>query len=120
MTDGDSHIYVLDDVAYRNIIMIKAASNIIYASAYYINRLLMTLFRKRGRAYFVKSGTMSARYVFEFYLTPIERSIIRQSDILPRPSGVLLDFYEPQISEFFGFIEANLAPFGEGAFYLEN
>ncbi|UOO77915.1 DUF2612 domain-containing protein [Neisseria sp. Dent CA1/247] len=115
-----SNIYRLDDEAYRNIIMIKAAGNIIYATAYHINKLLTKLFENRGRAYFVKSGTMAARYVFEFYLNPIERSIIRQSDILPRPSGVLLDFYEPQPSDYFGFTEANLAPFGQGVFYLEN
>lgn len=115
-----SDVYRLDDEAYRNIIMIKAASNIIYATAYHINKLLTKLFEKRGRAYFVKNGTMAARYVFEFYLNPVERSIIRQSDILPRPSGVLLDFYEPVQTDYLGFAESNLAPFGQGVFYLEN
>ena len=76
------------------------------------------MFEKRGRAYFVKNGTMAARYVFEFFLLPAERAIIRQSDLLPRPSGVLLDFYEPEVNKTFGYIEANLAPFGEGAFFM--
>ena len=99
-------------------IMLKAMSNIIYATAPHINRLLREMFGKRGRAYFVKNGTMAARYVFEFYLLPVERAIIRQSDLLPRPSGVLLDFYEPEADKTFGYIEANLAPFGEGAFFM--
>lgn len=116
----NTNIYRLNDDAYRNVILIKAASNIIYATAYHINILLTRIFKKRGRAYFVKSGTMAARYVFEFYLNPVERSIIRQSDILPRPCGVLLDFYEPHISDYFGFIETNLTPFGQGVFYLES
>ena len=111
-------LYRLDDDTYRRVIMLKAMSNIIYATAPHINRLLREMFGSRGRAYFVKNGTMAARYVFEFYLLPVERAIIRQSDLLPRPSGVLLDFYEPETDKTFGYIEANLAPFGEGAFFM--
>ena len=111
-------LYRLDDDTYRHVIMLKAMSNIIYATAPHINRLLREMFGSRGRAYFVKNGTMAARYVFEFYLLPVKRAIIRQSDLLPRPSGVLLDFYEPEADKTFGYIEANLAPFGEGAFFM--
>ncbi|MBS0040636.1 DUF2612 domain-containing protein [Neisseria sp. Marseille-Q1983] len=116
--EGLERQYRLDDDAYRRVIMLKAMSNIIYATAPHINRLLHEMFGTRGRAYFVKNGTMAARYVFEFYLLPVERAIIRQSDLLPRPSGVLLDFYEPEEDKTFGYIEANLAPFGEGAFFM--
>ena len=116
--EGLERRYRLDDDTYRRVIMLKAMSNIIYATAPHINRLLREMFGTRGRAYFVKNGTMAARYVFEFYLLPVERAIIRQSDLLPRPSGVLLDFYEPEADKTFGYIEANLAPFGEGAFFM--
>nr|DAN67287.1 MAG TPA: Protein of unknown function (DUF2612) [Caudoviricetes sp.] len=116
--EDDGRKYRMDDGTYRKIIMLKAMSNITYASAPNINRLLSIMFEKRGRAYFVKNGTMAARYVFEFFLLPTERAIIRQSDLLPRPSGVLLDFYEPEVDKTFGYIEANLAPFGEGAFFM--
>lgn len=116
--EGSERRYRLDDDTYRRVIMLKAMSNITYASAPNINRLLSIMFEKRGRAYFVKNDTMAARYVFEFYLLPVERAIIRQSDLLPRPSGVLLDFYEPEADKTFGYIEANLAPFGEGAFFM--
>lgn len=117
-SESNERLVRLDDEAYRNVILLKAMSNIIYATAPNINRLLRTMFHKRGRAYFVKSNTMAARYVFEFFLSPIERALIRQTDLLPRPSGVLLDWYEPDIDKTLGFIEANLAPFGEGAFFL--
>lgn len=108
----------MNDALYRKMIMMKAMSNIIYATAYNINTLLLEIFKKRGRAYFIKSNTMSARYVFEFNLTPEEKAILISTDLLPRPSGVLVDFYEPDIKKTFGFIEANMAPFGEGAFYI--
>ncbi len=110
--------YRLDDTTYRRVIMLKAMSNIIYATAPNINRLLRSMFGKRGRAYYVKNGTMAARYVFEFYLLPVERAVIRQTDLLPRPCGVLLDFYEPETEFTFGFEEANLTPFGEGVFFM--
>jgi hypothetical protein len=117
--DGTTDVYTLADDAYRKLIMIKAMKNIMYATAYNINRLLISLFSGRGRAYFLKIGTMKARYVFEFNLTPTERAIIFQSDILPRPSGVLVDFFEPKAGQYFGFKEANLTPFDSGVFYLE-
>ena len=79
---------------------------------------LIVLFEKRGRAYFIKSGTMSARYVFEFNLTKEEKAVLISTNLLPKPTGVLVDFYEPDISKTFGFKEANMAPFGEGAFYI--
>lgn len=117
--DGATAVYTLNDDAYRKLIMIKAMKNIIYATAYNINRLLIAMFGDRGRVYFLKIGTMKARYVFQFNLTPTERTIIFQSDILPRPSGVLVDFFEPKAGQYFGFKEANLTPFNNGVFYLE-
>ncbi|MGV7078505.1 DUF2612 domain-containing protein [Testudinibacter sp. P80/BLE/0925] len=110
--------YRMNDAMFRSMIFIKALSNIIYATAPNINKLVSALFEKRGRTYFIKSGTMMARYVFEFNLTQIEKAVIISTDILPKPTGVLVDFYEPDISKTFGFIEANMAPFGEGAFYI--
>lgn len=115
-TEGSRHF--MNDEMFRTIILMKAMCNIMYTTAYHINGLLQTLFSKRGRAYFIKSGTMSARYVFEFNLTPEEKAVIISTNLLPRPSGVLVDFYEPDVKKTFGFIEANMAPFGEGTFYI--
>lgn len=110
--------YTLDDETYRKVILLKAFRNIIYATFPNINQLLRIMFQERGRAYIVKNNTMSARYVFEFTLLPIERAIIRQTNILPTPSGVLIEFYEPEIDKTFGFTETGLAPFGQGAFFM--
>lgn len=111
-------IHLMNDEMFRAMIFLKAMSNIVYATAPNINQLLQVLFEKRGRAYYVKSGTMQARYVFEFNLTPVEKAVLISTDLLPRPSGVLIDFYEPDIRNTFGFTEAELAPFGQGAFYI--
>ena len=111
-------VHLMNDTMFRSMIFLKAMSNIIYATAPNINRLLQALFEKRGRAYFVKNGTMQARYVFEFRLTPVEKAVLISTNLLPRPSGVLVDFYEPDIRNTFGFTEAELAPFGQGAFYI--
>ncbi|TCJ96127.1 uncharacterized protein DUF2612 [Volucribacter psittacicida] len=113
---GERHF--MNDAMFRKMILMKAMSNIIYATAYNINGLLLALFEKRGRAYFIKSGTMSARYIFEFNLSAAEKAVLISTDLLPRPTGVLIDFYEPDIKKTFGFIEANMAPFGDGAFYI--
>ncbi|OBX10422.1 hypothetical protein QV09_05605 [Gallibacterium salpingitidis] len=110
--------YRMNDEMFRSMIFMKAYSNIIYCTAHHINQLLSNLFKKRGRAYFVKNGTMKARYVFEFNLLPVEKAVLISTDLLPRPTGVLIDYYEPDITKTFGFIEAGLAPFGEGAFYI--
>ena len=110
--------YKASDELYKLLIAIKAMSNIMYVSAPNINRILSALFNDRGRAYFVKSGTMKARYVFEFNLTNVEKAIIIGTDILPRPTGVLIDFYEPDLDSTFGFDGSELTPFNVGAFYV--
>ncbi|HDL1410824.1 TPA: DUF2612 domain-containing protein, partial [Mannheimia haemolytica] len=38
--------------------------------------------------------------------------------LLPRPTGVLCDFYEPEQLYTWGFNENELAPFGQAAFYI--
>ena len=110
--------YKANDELYKLLITVKAMSNIMYVSAPNINQLLSLLFADRGRAYFIKSGTMKARYVFEFNLTNVEKAIIVSTDLLPRPTGVLIDFYEPDLDSTFGFTETELTPFNVGAFYI--
>ncbi|MDO9914382.1 DUF2612 domain-containing protein [Glaesserella parasuis] len=110
--------HLMNDEMYRTMIFLKAMSNTICATAPHINKLVSSLFEKRGRAYFIKNGTMMARYVFDFNLTPVEKAVIISTDLLPRPTGVLVDFYEPDIRNTFGFNEVGMAPFGQGAFYI--
>ncbi|HDL5817258.1 TPA: DUF2612 domain-containing protein [Mannheimia haemolytica] len=108
--------YRMNDAMYKSMLFVKAMTNIVYATAPNINKILQILFKERGRAYFVKSGTMTARYVFEFKLLDVEKAIVMT--LLPRPTGVLCDFYEPEQLYTWGFNENELAPFGQAAFYI--
>lgn len=113
--------YTMADSAYRSLIMIKAMINIIYATAPAINALLSKLFEGRGRCYFLALGNMSARYVFEFYLEGFERALLLNSDFLPNPSGVELDFREIVPDQTFGFSEAkSYQPFGHGSLFYRD
>ena len=112
--DGAVYFSMTDD-AYRTLIMIKAFVNIIYVSAQNINRILSMLFAGRGRCYYLSLGNMHGRYVFEFNLLPHEQAIIEQSNLLPNPSGVLLEFLEIPVDQVFGFYESiDAQPFNQG------
>lgn len=104
----------LSDTAYREVIFMKAIANIIYATAYNINDLLRFAFR--GNSYFLLHGDMQASYVFEFVLSPFERHIVYNTDILPRPCGVLLSYIELDPLSTFGFYGTGFAPFNQGTF----
>lgn len=109
--------YVLDDAAYRNLILIKAMANITTCSIPVLNRMLMTLFPHRGNAYVTENPhggpwfgfeeatdaegfgqaeffngvaltRMAMTYTFDFGLSPVELSIVRTSGVLPKPTGV--------------------------------
>ena len=107
--------YRLEDEAYRALIMVKAMANIVYATAPYINQMITLLFKDRGRAYFRTLGNMHARYTFEFALEPFEKVIVQ--NLLPRPSGVFIDYYDVDAGATFGFKQSvNLQPFNQGVF----
>lgn len=109
--------YRLHADVYRRVILWKAMSNISTGTVDDINRLLKFMFSERGRAYVHDTGDMTMRYVFEFYLTPVEKAILKQSNIAPKPAGVNLRVIEPNPAETFGFAEAGLLPFGSGIFF---
>lgn len=107
-------VWKLGDTAYRDLIFLKAMANIVYATAPNINALLRYVFR--GNSYYMPRGNMTASYVFEFILTPFERHIVYNTDILPRPCGVLLDYIELDADTTFGFFGSGLQPFNQGTF----
>lgn len=109
-----SSIYELSDEAYRTLIMVKAMSNIVYATAPNINALLRELFAGRGRCYYLTIGEMRGRYVFEFPLDAFEKSLIEVNGLLPRPTAVDVDFYIFDLPNTFGF--QNYQPFNQGVF----
>jgi len=80
--------FVLSDDGFRTLILAKAAANICDGSIPAINAVLMTLFSGRGNAFVIDHGDMSMDYAFAFTPTPVEISIIQQSGVLPKPTGV--------------------------------
>lgn len=99
--------YKMNDDSYRQVIILKCFSNICYASFEKINEFLRLFFGNRGNAYMIKNGTMKARYVFNLSLTETERALLVSLDLLPKPCGVLIDFYEPNAKGTFGFNECS-------------
>ena len=86
--------YILQDSAYRALILAKALSNISDTNCKSLNRVLANLFPGRGNAYVLDKGKMQMEYVFEFYLEPWERTIVYADGILPRPAGVQISVIE--------------------------
>ncbi|TNH43742.1 DUF2612 domain-containing protein [Photorhabdus luminescens] len=112
---GAESSYMMDDSTFRDVILMKAYSNILYATAHHINRFLSSCFI-RGRAYYLITGHMTARYVFEYRLSELEKNLIYNRKILPRPSGVQISIIELPLGEFFGFFGTGFQPFDQAPF----
>ena len=84
--------YALSDSAFRTLIMAKAAFNLTDCTAHNINLILQSLFPNRGQCYVVDNGNMSIQYKFLFSLSSVEQSIVVNSGVLPRPSGVAVTY----------------------------
>ena len=84
--------YALSDASFLTLILAKAAFNLTDCSAHNINLILQSLFPNRGQCYVVDNGNMSIQYKFLFSLTPVEQSIVVNSGVLPRPSGVSVTY----------------------------
>lgn len=106
--------YMLPDTLYRQLIIIKAYSNILYATAPNINRFLYSIFKKR--AYYRLLDNMHAQYVFEFTPSSFERLIIFSLGILPIPCGVSVEYTIIPTATTFGFNGSNLQTFNNGTF----
>jgi hypothetical protein len=107
-----------NDTAFRQLILLKALSNISASTSPSINRLLQNWMAGRGRCYVSDLGNMQMLYNFEFLLQPFEIEIITQGGIFLRPAGVgatvvtnsfpVFGFREGGSRAFTGF---NQAPF---------
>lgn len=78
----------LNDDAFRQLVLAKAAANISNCSIPAINQILISLFGASGICYVQDNGNMTLTYVFEFTLSPVQISIIETAGVLPRPTGV--------------------------------
>lgn len=87
--------FSLSDDAFRLLLYAKAASNITDGGIRSLNRLLLTLFPNRGNCYVTDGLDMTMTYTFEFTLTAVELSIVTNSGVLPRPTGVAATIIAP-------------------------
>lgn len=111
---GNFASYSLPDDLYRQLIIIKAYSNILYATAPNINKFLYYIFE--DRAYYRIMGGMHGQYVFEFNPTQFERLIIFHLNILPIPCGVSVEYSIEDTTTTFGFLDSDRQPFNQGVF----
>lgn len=111
---GGNSAWELGDDAYRQIILVKAFANIIYATAPNINKLIKMIFK--GKGYYQIIGDMQANYVFEYILTPFERFLLTETTLMPRPCGVLVGIQEVDVDNYFGFYGSGFKPFDQGVF----
>jgi hypothetical protein len=107
----------LADSAYRTLILAKALANISDCTTKSLNRILRLLFGQGGRRCYVQTNNqMGMSYVFEFQLSPVEKTIALQSGIMPRPAGVKLSIVQIDPDGTFGFAEGEFQPFDQGTF----
>jgi len=109
---------------YRMVLFLKALVYITNCTLASLNNLLQFYFADKGRVYVINYGTMEIRYVFEFYVSKLEKAIFT-TDVLPKPTGVLANFEYIPLGEYFGFYvdgiadpeEQPFAPFDNKPFY---
>lgn len=110
--------YLDDASTFRSLVMLKALSNISYASSPSINQLLQNWLGAGARAYVTDLGNMQMTYVFEFVLSTEQLLILQQSSIFLRPAGVgarIMNTTFP-VFGFKGMGTKYAAPFGQAPF----
>lgn len=112
---GQTENYYLEDSAYRELLLFKALANISSSDLASLNKLMGRFFGGKG-GYIVEVTTMVIRFVFEFELSPYERSLMRLDFIPPHPGGVGYTWLEVPPENTFGFAGSGLQPFGQGTF----
>lgn len=111
---GDTDRFRLTDEAFRDLIFLKAAANIGNATLPSIKSTLTALFS--DNVLVMNIGNMKVRIVFEFYLTPYQRALLREYGVLNLGAGVNWSYYQIDPATTFGFNGSGLQPFSQGTF----
>ncbi len=89
--------YLLSDSQYRRLIMVKAAANISNNTIPSINALLRAEFGSPtvdndpyGQAWVIDNNNMTMTYYLNFAPNSVQKAIITNSGVFPRPAGVQL------------------------------
>jgi hypothetical protein len=92
--------FALLDNPFRTLLLAKALFNITPATIPAINQILINLFGPdsafpvAGNSYVVDNLDMSLTYTFGSALNPVQKAIVYQSGILPRPCGIIANVVE--------------------------
>lgn len=112
---GVTNVYNMTDSAYRQYLLLtKAFANISDATTPSLNYILSQLFKGKT-AYVLPAGIMHIRFVFEFNLSALERSIFNLG-LLTHGAGVGYEYYEIDKKNTFGFDGSGLTGFNQGTF----
>lgn len=121
--DGITYDAQFMEERYRDVLFLKALSNISNCTIASMNNLLQFYYKNRGGVYVLEYNPMEIRYVFEFYVSNLEKAIFT-TGIMPKPTGVGVSFEFLQLGEFFGFFVNGLSatnqpytPFDNKPFY---
>lgn len=106
----------LTDDFFRIVIKAKASANISSVTIEDTNRILRSLYADKGKPFITDNQDMSMNYVFPFYLADNEKALIKNSNILPRPSGVKLRAIITAPAKTFGFFGSGCQTFNHGSF----
>lgn len=87
--------FALTDLAYRRVLLAKAALNITDGSIASINTILLALFPDSGNSYVRDNGDMTMTFVFGAKLSKVDYAIVTQSGVLPKPVGVSFGVEQP-------------------------
>lgn len=117
--NGVTNVYNMTDSTYRQYLLLtKAFANISDATAPSLNYILSRLFKGKT-AYVLPAGIMHIRFVFEFNLSELERSIFNLG-LLTRGAGVGYEYYEIDRKNTFGFNGSGLTGFNQRTFQNHN
>lgn len=112
---------VLDDDHYRALLLYKALANISFSDIASLNELLQKLTHIdiggfNGNAYVLETGVMKIRWVFEYFLSDMQKAIFEAAGTLARGAGVGWEIYPINPLETFGFNGAAMQPFCQAPF----
>lgn len=106
---GGTVTFSLTDTDYRQLLLVKASSNIATCDCPSINALMRAMFGSFGRCYvgYDPEIPMDIGYHFEFFATPVQKSII-ESGLFPIPAGMNATYiYQTLTYTPFGFAGSN-------------
>lgn len=117
--------FALNDEYYRLLLLYKALANISPSDAESQNKLLKALldtgignFSPKG--YVLEVGTMVIRWVFEFYMDPVQLAVFKTAGTLARGAGVGWELYAVNPGMVFGFDSSGMHPFNQLPFAPDN